>query len=333
MQIERAKASMVFVLSLVQHKPRRKGGCMALVSIEKKRGKQENEDGKQLLGKIRVTCDGLTDFTSWLEENAKSETFTSGDRLASRRDETPSGSDWDWFGEVTYKGALALARDGWKHGLTKVAEALEALESSMTDEKAGYRWDVTGDFFDVGALLTGEPEHWMTDDFQPIRKVYRIVINSCASSGATPQQLINRGSAICGLADHLQSGGAIVEIINSTVFTGISGPKAKADEIRVDVPIGMTPLDLDATAYTTGHPSFLRRIGFSICEFFLGGYCGGYGQVADIPTEEQQGCIYFPGSSWSSPNSLDHFNSEASSREWVERTIAEINEGKHQFQE
>ena len=103
----------------------------------------------------------------------------------------------------TIADAVTLARRGWKDGF-KTIEALRAkIAEALAGRERGYeaQYDVVGDFFDMGMLLAGEPEHWATMVDNSRR--YDTPVARGNQRNAKPQTRASHSSSRCVSCDPL----------------------------------------------------------------------------------------------------------------------------------
>lgn len=223
--------------------------------------------------------------------------------------------------------AAKLARTGWHEGVKDMSDKLERIENHVKYEPANYYWDVTGLSFDIGTVMTGEPECWLEQDMEPRKKMFRIHVNPSSNGDTTVEQLMNRGAAVVALVNLLQSDpNNIVELdiyrVNSTG--------------TYVVRMGLGPIDLDALAFCMAHPSYNRRLMFAITEKQAKfRYSGNYGSSVDgmehqteaISTDEDgTTIIYIPRGI--DDGNMTTFNTIEGSAQWVNRMAKELLGGK-----
>lgn len=260
---------------------------------------------------VRVFYDGTGELLSHVDEN------TGG----GHHSHYESHKRNKWAGG-TWADALELGRHGWARGLRDLSTSLDHIQHS-TEHSAGqnYQWAEQGDLFDVGTMLTGQPEYWLQPDMEEEKRVYHVVVSICYSCSVTPRQMINRGSAIVALIDRLQQDRRnIVELSVVAASRGLW--QGKQYEIWVD--LGTTPLDMDAVAFAVAHPLFFRRLTFAAWEIATRQeHLGGYGSVTDPHGIREQDDTLFL-STWASGNGMAEFNTPESSAAWVERAIEDL---------
>lgn len=226
-----------------------------------------------------VTATSAADLLDWINSRHDfNDDCSSQDRLHPPEQKWDLGAGWG--------GAVSMVRSGWHDGTADLAARLDLVKHAMREEAHGYKFDVTGRFFDVGLVMSGEPECWLEQDYQPVRKVCRIQANGAYSWDTAADTIRNRGAAIVALADHLQQSGWIVEI--SLYYVGLGHGDADENSntvVRVDV--ATNPIDIDELALLLAHPAGFRRLGFAAEEaananLNLSGYGGGGVTLHDI---------------------------------------------------
>lgn len=176
-----------------------------------------------------------------------------------------------FFWTETYGDAVALAQTGWAEGVARVAKHRDGLSAWLDAAKAAkaksFGWDVTGDFIDVGRVLSGEPEccgaEFETGENNASR-VASIRLNACVSGCVSADTIAARGVAVLVAVDLLESCGIRCEVIVSQ-GTETAGLQIDGNVI-VKHPSEIA--DPDRLAFAVAHPSFFRRFGFRFMELY-----------------------------------------------------------------
>lgn len=179
------------------------------------------------------------------------------------------------FGTSTFDAAVTIARTGWATGAARVAEIRASLdrfvEASHSAAVQKFNWDVTGDFVDVGRVLSGEPESCGTyADYEADRcgsqRIVRLFANLGVSAGVTPEAIFARGAVVLAAVDILESLGVRVELwaAKATLKRGGSIPH----QVEVLVKAANQAVDVDRLAFVLCHASCLRRLFWSHQERF-----------------------------------------------------------------
>lgn len=183
---------------------------------------------------------------------------------SSRRPGTAS-----FHGTKNFEEAVAIARTGWKEGAEKAvaigASIAACVRDAINANAATVGYDVSGHYVDIGRYLSGEPECFGTviEDSDTVKKpVIKLVVNLSASCCVSADTLIARGVAVVAAVDVLEAAGRRVEVVAATAHHG----SGKQLEIRVPIKSAGQPLDIDRLAFALAHPSFYRRLIWSVSE-------------------------------------------------------------------
>lgn len=223
--------------------------------------------------------------------------------------------------------SIALARNGWPPGRDCVHALASAYFEKLaaTIERIDYVHAVTGDLFDVGAYLSGDPECCLVEERETIegpgRKNLRIVYNGTASGAVESNVLLAKGAAVAALAQLLEFAGHGVEVV---LAYGIGPCDGDTIETYVTLKTSDQPMDLSCVAFALAHPATFRRLGFRLWEglsletvrrfgFYLH---GGYGRVAQTLT--MTGDVNIGGSTYGEPDWM----SPGAARAWVAAELA-----------
>lgn len=154
--------------------------------------------------------------------------------------------------------AIALARAGWGEG-TAMLRQLDAAPAGI-EAAPTWGYDVAGVFPDIGAYMSGDPEHMLNPVSGEIpRKRVKVIlplgVGSSVPSDVAAMYAIASGSIIRSL--EAAGLGVAVAAINASRYSG----KLYANEILLrgygDV------LDMDRLVFACGHPAFNRRLCFA----------------------------------------------------------------------
>lgn len=195
----------------------------------------------------------------------------------------------------TFADAVTQAKTGNPEFVKKLFDGINIIEALIKEEKIGEIRDVTGEYFDVGDYLSGEPEVFRRDEYGPQKPVIPVYANFSMNGGISNTLILNRGCAIVALIDELQQSGFIVDLVllDVTTYNG----KKYYTKIRV----ATNPVDLDTVAFIIANPLCLRRLWFAVLEHCTGeDECDGYGRPAEYDLDDlfSKGIsgFYFTGS-------------------------------------
>lgn len=106
----------------------------------------------------------------------------------------------------SWKDAVRFLNEGWQEGVQNMDVKIGSIETGEGEApKASLERDLTGDFFDAGLVLSGEPECWysITQEPQP-REELTVVVNLPYSSGVNQDHVVMRGAVIAKVIDVLR---------------------------------------------------------------------------------------------------------------------------------
>lgn len=195
-----------------------------------------------------------------------------------------------------FQEMLDKAVNGWPEGRDQIEKFVIEIEKNVM----GYLpveeviRDVTGQWLDMGAFLSGEPECWGayqdTDVWQEKRgpKIVHVVLNVDVTG-----RPFERGAAGVAIIDALERSGkrVIADAIANTVSRG------RLLETRIRVKNSDEPVQLDKLAFLFAHRSILRHMLFACWERLptpirkMYGLEHSYGSIGEVPKEDQ-GDIY-----------------------------------------
>lgn len=190
----------------------------------------------------------------------------------SKHNESRLKTDKSWTGTRSYADAQELARKGWPEGTTRAYKLANIMSAELVASVARpeITFDVTGEMFDMGRVMGGEPECWMqwVDGQEDGGKPIHIVSNGFISSGINHDAIMMRGAALTALIIVLEAAGRPCRI--EVAGTGQDGYGRRSDapilEPRIILKDYYDPIQIDAVAYALIHPSFFRRHIFAAYE-------------------------------------------------------------------
>lgn len=182
-----------------------------------------------------------------------------------------------------------------KHGFTteKMLYEKDKLTNLVKEEltKLGIKYEVTGDYLDIGAYLSGQPECFASFDYFPEDKPeLNIVVNLSKSAYVEPYLVENRGIAIASLIEVLKNTYNIkCFLVKATEYMGTNC------FFRFNVNISGYASFNQLMTYV-GHTGFYRRVCFTIMErMFDRRSCqnDSYGRPIDIDNFDKTKTLYF----------------------------------------
>jgi len=143
--------------------------------------------------------DGLYDYKNFMKQY---EDFNEGYSDSSMK----VGS---WSGSYTYADFLDILESGDNEVMSAMKKAttkeVNELAKKYEDVIHGFKFDVSGQFFDVGLVLAGVPEAWLEPEVEQEEKVQvEIVIDGAFSAGVNKDKIIKNGSRILAMTKLLE---------------------------------------------------------------------------------------------------------------------------------
>ena len=174
----------------------------------------------------------------------------------------------------------SIMEKGWPDGAEKVAALAQSISGFVIAklQMPVVVRDVVGDCYDIGLVVTGEPECALLWDMQDATensggKVLKLVYNCVVHGGEPAAVMLRRAAAILAMGDVLEAIGYRCEIIADAGLASERGGAwchvitwlKKADQ----------PFDLNALA-ATAHACYLRRLIFGVMETLPDAKARGY---------------------------------------------------------
>ena len=171
-------------------------------------------------------------------------------------------NDNDWHGG-TFEDAMNQARTGNPELVKSLFDDIQILEGLLEEGDTDTIRDVTGDYFDVGEVISGEPECWRREEYALQKPVIPVFASFSMSCGIRNKIIKNRGAAIIALVDALEKQGFIVDLHleASRRYEGVT----YYDSIKIKT----DPIDLDSMAFILANPLCLRRLNLAVLERIL----------------------------------------------------------------
>lgn len=188
----------------------------------------------------------------------------------------------------TFDEALDLLQVGWPEGLVEMGGMVEDIERTLLERVPGpvIERDVTGSDVDIGAFLTGEPEHMIEWKPNPApTDGVKILVNCTASADVSPATIMSRGAAVVSMLHALR----IMEI-PSDLYLAWGNQSRQAFTAVLHASRPDHEADIERLAFAIAHPSMLRRLVFALMEQEQAhkelGVGAGYGHPRDHKMED-----------------------------------------------
>ena len=185
-----------------------------------------------------------------------------------------------WSGTKTWDGYEDLLENGDENVMKKikVETGLKVKELSKKYEEVihNYRFDVSGQFFDVGLVLTGVPESWLDPEVEP-EEVLRvdIVINGAFNAGVDANKIVTASSRLLAMTKILEDNGVQVSLkmVNNNVAYNYDCERSLLSVITLkDYSEPINYRKLSAIMSPAHHRRGLFKIMEASCDKINGGY-------------------------------------------------------------
>lgn len=215
-----------------------------------------------------------------------------------------------WAGEnaTTWEDSCDLALKGWTKGRQEILKISDRINIRGRIKLPQIAYDVTGDCYDMGKLVAGEPESAMywTPSATEIRnsgKCIKIIVNTATSAVIDESIMRLRGANVLAVIDALEAVGYTTEIW--AIFSA-----RDREDIRVRVKDQGEQIGDDIISFAVAHPSFSRRFAHAIV---------GTGIIPGDPKGIEKECdLYIPAMMYGA----GPFESEEGAYAWLLEVLA-----------
>ncbi len=250
--------------------------------------------------------DSICEYADYIEKNLSQES-------EARHYKDGGKSSWSW---QSWEDAMKSAKNGNREYAKNLFDRLDIMEWSVLGNAFEEIRDVEGEYFDVGDVLSGEPECFRRMEPREVKPAIPVYVNFSQACSVSETEIMNRGTAIVAMCDTLEKDGYRVELnvicacryrpvfrSNPTIEKNVG----KLHRILFKVNMPNDPLDMDGISFALINPAFFRRLFFGVMGL-VSGYNGSagcyyatdefdYDDMKRIGYEEGSGGIYF-GSDW-----------------------------------
>lgn len=193
-----------------------------------------------------------------------------------------------WAGTKSWEQFITLLDEGDDKVTAQIKTETKAqiaeLGKKYEEELKGYKFDVQGEFFDIGLVLSGVPEHWLEPEFEEAEKPkVDLIINGSFPDGTDLDGIVKNAGKVLAIARILEDHDVLVSI---KAVTGAQkfmyGEKYKEALMETMVKGYDEPLNYSkCSAIIT--PTYLRRGWFRMAEVVAGDELkGNYGKIIDV---------------------------------------------------
>jgi hypothetical protein len=228
---------------------------------------------------MELTCTSVSEFQRYLDANK-----SINGRSLTRSGDWTGVNSWDDFETYLQEGNPKLIADLNTH----TQYYINMFEDKFVDIKEYVR-DVVGDFFDVGAVVLGEPEAWLKEIHVKDEKFIDIIIQGTYKDGTDIEMVEKNGAKVFAIVSILEQRGFLVNM--KMVFSSNDSNTKNSREVStltIVIKDYQEILDYKKMAILLGVP-FFRRGFLRVLEVWYGkNVKGNYGSV----NTKIQGAVY-----------------------------------------
>lgn len=181
--------------------------------------------------------ENVTDFENYLNKNSDKPDVKSKIRLQKNNKSFYGTNSWDEFIDILKNGDSEITNKA----KTLTRFYLDNFEDKFTF-KTSFETGLTGQFFDIGAVMSGEPECWLNEITLKDDKFITLKIQGTYPWRVDKDVVIKNGSKLFAICSSLERQGYLTEIDfiyslkacesrNPNKFTTIMIPLKKYDDI------------------------------------------------------------------------------------------------------
>lgn len=230
----------------------------------------ENENG------LTWAFDSLADYKKQMLKMANGE----GHSEKYSPDGWHGTKSWDEFIELLNYGDENVTAQIKEETQLKVAEFRKKYEDVLTN----YKFDVTGEFFDIGLVLTGVPEAWLEPEFTPTEKAkVELIINASFPDGTDLKRIVRNAGKVLAMVKVLEEHDVEVKIKAITGGKNVDHSRSSTFEMLFETVVKDydEPLNYSkCSAIIT--PTYLRRGWFKMAEAVSNNLNSSYGQIVKV---------------------------------------------------
>lgn len=201
---------------------------------------------------VNYTFKSVTDFKRLLDNSSSKPSFN--DVLTRERFSFFGTHTWAEFEEYLEEGNKEITADMRKN--TKYY--IDKFEQ-MVSYDSSYNFDVVGEFFDIGAVMVGEPEAWIKEVKVEDDKFITLDIQGIYADGTDLDVVRENGSKMFAIASVLEQQGFLVRINMHYGSKGSGGRNTKFNTV-IEVKDFDGVLDYKKFGILLGTPFFRRGI-------------------------------------------------------------------------
>jgi len=205
---------------------------------------------------MEMTFNNVSEFKRYLDKNKNKPSVND---VLTTTDSFYGTESWEEFEDYLAHGNKDITADIKKHSQYYINKFEE-----LYSEASNYEFDVVGEFFDIGAVMMGEPEAWIKEIKVVDEKFIELKIQGSYSHKADLDLVRKNGSKVLAIATVLEQQGFLVRIDISYSLLGCNVSNAKTkrqtDTVLIKVKDYDSGLDYKKFGILLGVPFFRRGV-------------------------------------------------------------------------
>lgn len=196
---------------------------------------------------------------------------------------TPQTSDDLSFYGVSYKSALAMIKDGWQEGASRVRKMRDKINAKNPRGPRLVKYDVAGAFPVVARAIAGNPLNMRRMDSAKLRRrpIITLVNHMGGLADVDADCFVNKCAVVAAIVDSIEAAGYSCHVLGLAMAK--TGSHLAGTVMQVKAP--GEHVDTARMAMALGHVGMFRRIVFSLraCDQNNNDKLSGMGATADFP--------------------------------------------------
>ena len=168
-----------------------------------------------------------------------------------------------WYGTPSFEQAMFMGRNGWPEMAKEVKDAVVNPWDTLID---GRPWNpihsVAGSSIDINGYIVGVPECMFRQN-DSVTKAVNIVINVGHQYKIRPSEIVKNGKEIVNIVNAFEINNIRTRLV---VMVAVSDKEKDIFRTFVVCKDLYDSFDLKRVMFAVAHPSFLRRLWFSMAE-------------------------------------------------------------------
>ena len=204
-----------------------------------------------------------------------------------------------WYGTLSFEQAMLMGRNGWSEMAKEVKDEVVNPWDAFVDVRP---WDpihsIAGSSIDINSYIVGVPE-CMFQQNDSVTKAVDVVINVGHKYNIRPSEIVRNGKEIVNIVNAFEINNIRTRLV---VMVAVSDDDDDVFRTFVVCKDLYDHFDLKRVMFAVAHPSFLRRLWFSMAErepkeirnkFGFEIECGYGDPVHDFEYKNDKNILYF----------------------------------------